>query len=411
MVLELHVWGPAFSLPSIDPQCLATIAYFKEAGVPRDQWVLVATSDPSVSPMNELPALKSGSRWISRYHNIVDYLRQYSGGEWDLDDGLSGMEKADCVAFSSFTESQGQPLVDLYLYITSQNYSAGTAPAYASFLQWPNQWILPPRRRGVAKTRTEHLGLSALDLTAIEEERKREHSAAVAAGQVPKSMNLIQRPQQTVTELLGKTSHPNQFRLDAVTAAFLDPLEELLESKRGGKSGQRYFFSDTKASSLDCLVVGYLALALVPSLPYPWFADAMKEKTPSLAAYAQQLQRCFGTVDVEDAFREGANNLSRSSLPWQAPERPSIGRVGMTIFDNICDATPVLKEIRANQRLKQAGMSSEPGLDPKQQRMIVKLADARRRELYTSIVTVTAGLGAMAGYMFHTGLLPLPGRS
>lgn len=48
MVLELHVWGPAFSLPSIDPQCLAAIAYFS-AVVPRDAWVLVASSDVSVS--------------------------------------------------------------------------------------------------------------------------------------------------------------------------------------------------------------------------------------------------------------------------------------------------------------------------------------------------------------------------
>jgi sorting and assembly machinery component 37 len=48
-MLELHVWGPAFSLPSIDPQCLATIAYLVKA-VPKDEWVLVASSDPSVSP-------------------------------------------------------------------------------------------------------------------------------------------------------------------------------------------------------------------------------------------------------------------------------------------------------------------------------------------------------------------------
>lgn len=225
-------------------------------------------------------------------------------------------------------------------------------------------------------------------------------------------MNLIQRPQETVTGLLGKTSRPNQFRLDAVTAALLDPLEELLESKRGGRDGQQYFFSDEKAASLDCLVIGYLALALVPSLPYPWLADAMKAKTPLLAEYTQQLrQRCFGTVDVTDAFEEAESRLSRSSLPWQKPERPSVGRIGMTLFDNLCDATPILKEIRGNQRLKQAATSPESHLDPEQRRMVAKLAEVRRRELYTSIVTVTAGLGAMAGYMFHIGLIRLPGRS
>lgn len=225
-------------------------------------------------------------------------------------------------------------------------------------------------------------------------------------------MNLLQRSQETVTGLLGKTSHPNRFRLDVVTAALLDPLEELIESKRGGTVGSRYIFSNDKASSLDCLVIGYLALGLVPSLPYPWFADAMKEKAPLLAEYVQQLrQRCFGTVDISDAFEKAGSGFSRSSLPWQAPERPSVGRVGMTLLDNLCEATPILNQIRTNRRLKQAVVSPESHLDPEQKRMVVEIAEVRRRELYTSIVTVTAGLGAMAGYMFHTGIISLPGRS
>lgn len=49
MVLQLHVWGPAFALPSIDAQCLAAIAYCSVA-LPKDSWELIASSDPSVSP-------------------------------------------------------------------------------------------------------------------------------------------------------------------------------------------------------------------------------------------------------------------------------------------------------------------------------------------------------------------------
>jgi len=52
MVLQLHVWGPAFALPSIDAQCLATIAYCSLA-LPKGSWELVASSDPSVSPTGE----------------------------------------------------------------------------------------------------------------------------------------------------------------------------------------------------------------------------------------------------------------------------------------------------------------------------------------------------------------------
>jgi sorting and assembly machinery component 37 len=86
--------------------------------------VLVASSDPSISPTStfhplqlqrtlfslrrltntdvpqpdELPALKSGTLWVSRYHNIIDYLRKYSVGEWDLDRDLRKQQKADVIA-------------------------------------------------------------------------------------------------------------------------------------------------------------------------------------------------------------------------------------------------------------------------------------------------------------------------
>lgn len=49
MAYELHVWGPAFGLPSIDAECLAAIAYLK-CSLPPEQWVLVIQHDPSVSP-------------------------------------------------------------------------------------------------------------------------------------------------------------------------------------------------------------------------------------------------------------------------------------------------------------------------------------------------------------------------
>ena len=52
MVAELHVWGPAFGLPSIDPQCLATIAYLK-LSLEDDAWALVADYDPTVNPNSE----------------------------------------------------------------------------------------------------------------------------------------------------------------------------------------------------------------------------------------------------------------------------------------------------------------------------------------------------------------------
>jgi hypothetical protein len=48
MALELHVWGGAFELASIDAECLATITYFVTAK-PESDWKLVESS-PSAVP-------------------------------------------------------------------------------------------------------------------------------------------------------------------------------------------------------------------------------------------------------------------------------------------------------------------------------------------------------------------------
>lgn len=51
--LELYVWGPALSLPSIDPECLAVITYFVSCVSEEQQrWRVTATS-PSAVPTSE----------------------------------------------------------------------------------------------------------------------------------------------------------------------------------------------------------------------------------------------------------------------------------------------------------------------------------------------------------------------
>ncbi|KAE8321559.1 Tom37 C-terminal domain-containing protein [Aspergillus sergii] len=395
MVLELHVWGPAFSLPSIEAQCLATIAYFSLA-VPKDAWVLVASSDPSVSPTCELPALRNGSTWVSRFRNIVDYLRQYSNGKWDLDGGLSGLQRADNIGFSSFVESRAHALVDLSLYVTSQNYYNQTSPAYGSILQWPNQWILPPKIHAAAKARTDHLGLSSLDLQAIEDQRQREHSAAVAAGQIPP--NFIRRPRDTVTGLLGKTSQQNQFRLDALTGELFEPLEEILGDKVYLLTGE-----NEGPSSLDCLAVGYLSLALVPELSFSWLRDAMKSKAPRLTVYTERMrQQCYGLgAEVSHAYTPTPN--SGSSLPWRAPERARLTTLGNTIFNVLADNTPILKDIRAQDRLRVAAESPDSGLSEPDSRKLSALAKGQKKDILVNIAYAVGGIAALIGYMAYEG--------
>lgn len=50
-MLDLYIWGPAFGLPSIDPECLAILLYLDNA-LPSDSWRIIPCNDPSISPLS-----------------------------------------------------------------------------------------------------------------------------------------------------------------------------------------------------------------------------------------------------------------------------------------------------------------------------------------------------------------------
>lgn len=284
--------------------------------------------------------------------------------------------------------------MDLSLYVTSQNYYGSTSPAYGAILTWPNQWIIPPKLHGAAKTRTEHLGLTSLDLVATEEQRNRERNAAVQTGQIPKS--LIRSSQETVSSLLGKTQQQNQFKLEALTAEFFEPLQALLGKKQ-------YFITNEHPTSLDCLALGYLALALIPEVPYPWLREALQTKAPLLAEYtARMREQCFGIVEVDDAF---GKLRAGSVLPWSPPERVTVGKIGSTLLNTLADATPILKDVRMNNRLRDAAQAPDSGFSAEESKAVSEYARAQKQDLYISIATVAAGVVGFVGYMFHIGVI------
>lgn len=49
-MLDLHIWGPAFGLPSIDPECVAAVAYLQAAASSSSDWRLIPSNDPSLAP-------------------------------------------------------------------------------------------------------------------------------------------------------------------------------------------------------------------------------------------------------------------------------------------------------------------------------------------------------------------------
>ena len=321
--------------------------------------------------------------------------------------------------FSSFVEAHGQPLLDLSLYVSSQNYTSATRPAYSSILSWPAQWIVPPDRRAAAKLRTRHLGLSSLDVDTPSSDNassKSKTGTTPGSDQIPPSLRT--RPRETPTSLLSAPQAASNIRLHALTDTFLRPLQDLLGTKR-------YFFSSSdrrKAGSLDCLTFGYLALALYPDLPQPWLADILRDRYGRLCGYVHDLRASFfgGPVSVQDALLDAAavtteqdRRSERHILPFVAPSTGSLLDISALLLTNVLDSVPVLSQLRASNRLTRAATDDDGGDDGNdmsgsERAQLLAIATARRKELVAQILTVGAGVGAFVGYLFYTGIVALP---
>ncbi|OCT54360.1 mitochondrial import receptor subunit [Cladophialophora carrionii] len=382
MVLELHVWGPAFELPSIDAQCLATILYLRSCLQHRD-WVLVPSSNPCVSPLGELPALLDGDVWVAGYLNIISYLRDISGGKWDLDQELDVQQQADKAALTAFIISRGQPLLDLSLYVSSDNYHNSTRPALAAILTWPNSWTIPHRLREQAKKRSEHLGLSSLDVdTAQEEEDKKENLGLTA--HIPKS---LRKPKQTVTGLLGRNQQKNRFRLDAVTDDFFDPLSEMLGEKPSLLGGP--------TNSADCLATGYLALMQRPQLQHGWLSESLRSKHTRLDEWARrQIAEPFGTPSSKSP-----------SLPWKGCTPRSMPQICHELLEGCIGSLPVLGSYFSGSEIWYLH-ATDRGRYREKHLQLARLQ--RRREIYVDILTATFASAGLISWLIHDGILRLP---
>ncbi len=240
--------------------------------------------------------------------------------------------------FFSFLESRGQPILDLSLYVSSENYTEWTRPALAQIIPWPKQWTLPHRLRDGAKVRSEHLGLSSLDIeTAGAEDGD---TVARGAGNIPR--NLVAKPKETITGMLGKGGHQNQFRLDAVTSDFFEPLRDLVK-KNGGQS---WVFGTDQASSLDCLLLGYLSLMIPPLMPpRRWLHDALVSRYPVLLEWTNNFrQESFGgPISAADVLFSPTSEKRTSNpcLPWYSPAPASTRDSGLTFLAEILNSLPI----------------------------------------------------------------------
>ncbi|KAF9698907.1 hypothetical protein EKO04_003223 [Ascochyta lentis] len=332
MVLELHVWGPAFGLPSIDPECIATVTYCKRV-VPEGQWNIVASYDKSVGLTESLPILFDGGiATATGFEDIVSYLRNHPAVSEDLDANLSSRQQNDRTAYIDFLRSTAIPLIDLSLFVSAENYNTTTSAAYTAILPWYANYTVPPKRRDLARLRTAHMSLDSLDVdtrageatapgrgTASAEFEAAKRAAGLPTDSQPSVMSMGRG--KGIGGFLGTPKYAARFRLDAASNELLEPLSDLLGQNE-------YLLGTTQPSSLDCLAFGYLAVMLYPNVPQAWLKEALSIKFPKLATYVQTLRNNILTNEDVSAARVWAISTGSISsvteesqsllLPWTA---------------------------------------------------------------------------------------------
>jgi sorting and assembly machinery component 37 len=291
-------------------------------------------------------------------------------------------------SFSSFVESHGQPLLDLSLYVSSQNYAI-TRPIYSTLQSFPLPYLTPTSIRTAAKHRTAHLGLSSLDIDSEDGE-----PTPATQSLIPES---LRRPKNTVSSLLAASPETNaSIRLDALATNFFEPLDKL-------KGKKQFFVSNSQFSSLDCLLLGYLSLALLPELPQPWLSKTMRVKFPSLCTWTEKLsQEIFGPeVKLHDAFLSGEDLdirlkrlRGRGHLPWKAPENTNPVATGVRFVSAVADGIPVVGQLRRNTRMREHG-----GKTPEDD------AQSSSWQSIAAVGSLILGVGAVVGYMFQQGII------
>ncbi|KAK3388146.1 Tom37 C-terminal domain-containing protein [Sordaria brevicollis] len=299
MTLELHVWGPAFGLPSIDAECLATVTYFAQTLSAADY--LLVQSSPSAVPSHHLPALynPSTATWTSGFDPIVSYLSTLQPPSYHHPDvtTLPARVNADSQAYQALLTSSAAPLLALSLYVSSANYAETTRPAYSAILPFPLPWTEPLAVRASMAARAAHLGMSSLDTDAEMERLEKEEREREAAGwvQVPKALRKALGQNTGVKGQLSPEMK-RRIKLEGLAAEVFDVLgeidfleEEEEETTEGEEGEGRQRIKVTLETK--CLAFAYLALMLFPDVPRPWLKEVLQRKYAGLCEFVVEYRK------------------------------------------------------------------------------------------------------------------------
>jgi sorting and assembly machinery component 37 len=181
--------------------------------------------------------------------------------------------------WTSYVFTHATETIDLYLFVTSHNYSSTTRPAYTEFLPTFLNYIVPPAHCRTAESRTQGLDIVRVLETAVDDTdnstiaRTRSDGADPTAG-FPEKFGFGVRRE-------GLSAAQKRIRLETMMARWIAPLEELLGRKK-------FLLSDDRLSSLDALALGYFSLILDVDVPDRWASRILEERFPKLVKWVRR---------------------------------------------------------------------------------------------------------------------------
>lgn len=389
--MELYILGPAFRLPSIDAECIAAVALLQTRRA--TTWAIIPTHDQT----RRLPYLKDGDEYTYGLRNISRHISHLPKAQAST---LDAKRQADATALSSFITSNAQVLLDISLYVSYENYCA-TRSEFTKILPWYANYIIPPARRNAARIRTDHLGISSIDVDDVHEDLSDKPPGMGDAGkeksfepETQKRASLLLPQRKTVSGLLRKPEHSAVFKLHALADNFFEPLQAML-----GDSD--YFLGRSEMSDVDCLAYGYLSLMLYPALPQSWLRSTLKKRHAKLVAFVARMHRKLHMeTRVEDVMalpdfsneRETVANRNEMdmALPWSWPATSSVVDAASTISMDLFSRVPFL------------GSPTKIFTSPPTKRSFFQ-------QYFPALLTATATtLGLFGYYAFSAGLIVWP---
>ena len=174
------------------------------------------------------------------------------------------------------------------------------------------------------------------------------------ASQLPKGLS--KGPKATVSSLLKQPEHASRIRLEALAAAFFEPLADL-------RSGKQYFLTERHPSSLDCLIFGYLAIAVYSEPPQSWLGEVMRLRHSKLLGFVHENRRAFtgdpveiGTalchtrapesLDIKEPTARPISEQGPDRLPWVASVAYTAPQLGILIAEEALGLLPSISHLR-----------------------------------------------------------------